>query len=267
MKFILGKKVGMTQRFLDDGTVVPVSIVEAGPCVVTQVRTKERDGYHAVQIGFGKKRRLSKALRGHLRDRGDLRWLREFRLQEADASCHVGGVIRCTTFQDGDIVHVRGIAKGKGFQGVVKRHGFHGSPASHGHKDQLRMPGSIGAGGVQRAPKGKRMGGRMGGQQVTVKNLRIVHIDADQNQIWVHGAIPGARNTLLLLSAPGAVVFDVPADTLSDAVVTSPSTEHVETAEKENATPEESQSEEQQEKTGEQKNEKITEESVDKEKE
>jgi len=202
MKFILGKKQEMTRIFTDDGKAVPVTKIAAGPCFVTAIKTRERDGYQAVQIGFGQKRKLSKALLGHLRGFGNFRFLREFRVEDT-AKYDLGDQITVKNFAVGDKVKVTGKNKGKGFQGVVKRHGFHGSPASHGHKDQLRMPGSIGATDAARVFKGMRMGGHMGNAQVTITNLEIVKIDEENNFIYLKGAVPGARGSLLRLEGPG----------------------------------------------------------------
>ncbi len=215
MKFILGKKIGMTQVFLDNGTVVPVTRVQAGPCVVTQVKTKEHDGVNAVQFGFDKQKtfRLSKPAQGHVEALNwepgvTVRFLREVPATEA-STLKRGDVFTATTFAVGDKVSVVGTSKGRGFQGVVKRHGFAGGPATHGHKDNLRMPGSIGAGGVQRVFKGMRMGGHMGDAQITVKNLEIVVVKAEDNELWIKGAIPGARNGLVLVSTDiGEVTVD-----------------------------------------------------------
>lgn len=204
MKFILGKKIEMTQRFREDGRVVPVTVVQAGPCVVTQVKSKEKDGYVAIQLGYGQRRRLSKPLAGHLKGLDPLRYLREFRLMEP-SPLKKGDEIRVDVFQPGDIVSVTGQSKGKGFQGVVRRHGFAGSPASHGHKDQLRMPGSIGATAPQRVLKGKRMAGHMGDERVTVKNLEVMEVDLKHHLLFIQGAVPGARGGLLSVAAPGVV--------------------------------------------------------------
>lgn len=204
MKFILGKKIGMTQVFLDNGTVVPVTRVQAGPCVVTQVKTKEKDGTAAVQIGFDKQKmfRISKSVRGHLNGIAfepgvTVRYLREIPTSD---SLQRGDRFTVATFAPGEKVQVMGTAKGRGFQGVVKRHGFAGGPASHGHKDNLRMPGSIGAGGVQRVFKDMRMGGHMGDNQVTVKNLEVMSVKTEENELWIKGAVPGARNGLVVIS-------------------------------------------------------------------
>jgi len=197
MKFILGKKIEMTQVFRDDGTVVPVTLIQAGPCVITQIRTETKDGYSAVQIGYGKKRSINKPLTGHLKDLDNFRYMREFKV--SDPEYKRGDKIDVSIFEFGDKVDVTGISKGQGFQGVVKRHCFAGSPASHGHKDQLRMPGSIGATGPAHVFKGTKMGGRMGGTQVTVKNLVIEKIDPKNNVLAIKVAIPGARNSLVMI--------------------------------------------------------------------
>jgi large subunit ribosomal protein L3 len=199
MKFILGIKSEMTQIFNGD-KVVPVTKVKAGPCLITQIKSVDKDGYLAVQIGFGKKKQNTKSLDGHLKkaspEATKLRYLKEFRIK-TDNDFKVGDEIKVDVFKIGDKVNVTGIVKGRGFQGVVKRHGFHGSPASHGHKDQLRMPGSIGAGGMAKVFKGQKMGGRMGGNQKTVKSLEVMEIDAQNNILLIKGAIPGAKNSLL----------------------------------------------------------------------
>lgn len=197
MKFILGKKIAMTQVWDVQGRVVPVTVVEAGPCTVVQVKTNEKDGYRTVQLGFGVKKKLTKPMRGHFKDLPQFRWLREGEISVEGIKR--GDIINTDVFSPGDKIKVIGTSKGKGFQGVVKRHGFHGSPASHGHKDQLRMPGSIGAGGVQHVFKGTRMAGRMGGERVTMSNLEIIEVNKDKNQLIIKGAIPGARNSLVMI--------------------------------------------------------------------
>lgn len=201
MRCILGTKVAMTQVFKDDGVVVPVTRVKAGPCVVTQVKTAKKDGVSAVQIGFGSQKafRLTKPLKGHLKDLATVRHMRDFRAPE-DHGLERGDSFDVSIFAAGDKVQVVGTSKGKGFQGVVKRHNFKGGPASHGHKDQERMPGSIGATDAARVFKGTRMGGHTGDQQVTIKNLEIVEIDAENNELLIKGAVPGARNGILLIS-------------------------------------------------------------------
>jgi large subunit ribosomal protein L3 len=203
MKFIIAKKLDMSQRFKGDGTAVPVTLLQAGPCVVTQVRTKEKDGYDAVQLGFGVDKRANMPSKGHTKAAGNaFKTLREFRL-DAPADLKVGDTVQAATFEPGDMVAVQGLSKGKGFQGVVKRHGFGGGPSTHGHKDNLRMPGSIGSGGMQRVFKGLRMGGRMGGDTVTVKTLEVIEVDAATGVVAVTGAVPGARGTLLLVESRG----------------------------------------------------------------
>lgn len=209
MKFILAEKKEMTQQFAEDGTVIPVTRIVAGPCVITQSKTADKDGYTAIQVAFGTKNHINKPLAGHLKDLGKFRYLKEFKISEEEANkIKIGDKITAKIFQPGDIVKVSGTSKGKGFQGVVKRWGFHGSPASHGHKDQLRMPGSIGATGPAHVFKGTKMGGRMGGSQVTVTNLEIVKINPETNEIFIKGAVPGPRNNLLLLSGAGDLVLE-----------------------------------------------------------
>lgn len=219
MKFILGKKIGMTQVFAENGTVVPVTRVQAGPCVVTQVKAPETNGdVNAVEIGFGDQKlfRLNRAERGHLKDistapGATVRYVRSATIEDGH-SLKRGDRFTVTIFTPGEKINVIGTSKGKGFQGVVKRHGFAGGPASHGHKDNLRMPGSIGAGGVQRVFKDMRMGGHMGDEQVTVKNLEVVEVHPDTNELWIKGAIPGARNGVVFVSTTvGQITVDIPA--------------------------------------------------------
>lgn len=195
MPFILGTKLGMTQVFQENGTAVPATIVESGGCVVIQVRTKEKDGYEAVQIGFGEKKKINKPMKGHLKDAGNFRHLKEFKIKAGDFSA--GDKIEVNIFKPGDSVKVSSVSKAKGFQGVVKRHGFAGGPASHGHKHNLRAPGSIGSTWPQRVIKGMRMAGRMGGEAVSVRNLKIVKIDEENKLIAVSGAIPGRNGALV----------------------------------------------------------------------
>jgi large subunit ribosomal protein L3 len=202
MKFILGKKQHMMQCFADDGTVIPATVIQAGPLVVTQVKTPDTDGYTAVQVAFGeqKPKRATKAHLGHVLpsqkgvEGNAFKHLREFRDIEEIA---VGDLITVSAFAKGDMVMVSGLSKGKGFQGVVKRHGFHGGPRSHGQKHSEREPGSIGGGLRNKVPKGMRMAGRTGGDRITVKNLEVVGIDTENNQLLIKGAIPGRRGTLV----------------------------------------------------------------------
>jgi large subunit ribosomal protein L3 len=202
MKLILGTKVAMSQIFDADGVVHPVTVISAGPVTVTQLKTNESDGYQAVQVGFGDRneKNISKAVKGHLKGLGNFRFLREFPLVKA-TEMKIGDKIDVSAFQEGDVVQVSGVSKGKGFQGVVKRHGFHGGPRSHGQKHSEREAGSIG-GGLRTGPrKGMRMAGRMGGDRVTVKNLKVVQIDSAKNEIFISGAIPGRRGTLVEITS------------------------------------------------------------------
>ena len=187
----------MTQRFSADGTVVPVTLVEAGPCAITQVKSQENNGYAAVQVGFGAAKKINKAKAGHLKDLESLKILKEFRIEGGDLKR--GDKIDVTNFSVGDVIQVTGISKGKGFQGVVKRHHFHGHPGSHGTKDSVRMPGSIGSAGIQRVFKGLRMCGRMGTDQVTVKNLEIIEVNGEKNILAIKGAVPGGRGAILFI--------------------------------------------------------------------
>ena len=203
MKFIIAKKIEMTQRFQEDGTVIPVTLLKADPCFVTQVKTVEKDGYSAVQVGADesvKEKNVNKTMKGHLKAVGKLfRKLKEVRT-DADVGLSVGDSLDLSQFAAGEYIKVSGISKGKGFQGVVKRYNFKGGPASHGHKDQLRMPGSIGATGPAHVFKGTRMAGNMGNEQVTTANLRIIDIDTKNNVIAVSGAVPGHRGTTIIMT-------------------------------------------------------------------
>ncbi|MFH1712255.1 MAG: 50S ribosomal protein L3 [Patescibacteria group bacterium] len=205
MKILLGKKLEMSQAFRDDGSVVPVTLIEAGPCIVTAIRDNSAGKKTAV-LGFGKTKNVAKPQKGEWKDLGDFSITHEFGLGEGE-EIEKGQVMKASVFEPGDLIDVIGTSKGKGFQGVVRRHGFHGSPASHGHKDQLRMPGSIGSGGPQRVFKGTRMAGRMGGDQITVKNLEVVSIDAENNIVAVKGAIPGSRGSYVSLIATDGNVW------------------------------------------------------------
>ena len=204
MKFIIAKKIEMSQRFQEDGTVVPVTLLQASPCTVTQVRTDEKDGYTAVQLATDEVKKGNKPQGGHTKSTGkNFRITREFRT-DGSITPAIGDIIDVTQFTPGEFVKVTGRSKGRGFQGVVKRHGFSGGPASHGHKDNLRMPGSIGATAPQRVFKGMRMGGHMGHVMVTTSNLKVVDIDAKAGIIAVRGAVPGHRGTLILLTGKGS---------------------------------------------------------------
>lgn len=199
MKFILGKKIEMSQKFKEDGTVVPVTLISAGPCKVTQVKTKEKDGVNAVQIGFDTAKKLNKPEAGHLKALENFRHLIEIAIEKPEEYSR-GQEIKISVLVPGEKVQVVGTSRGMGFAGVVKRHHFRGGPASHGHKDNLRMPGSIGAGGVQRVFKGVRMAGRMGGERVTIKNLEVVEVDEQNNVLALKGAVPGKRGAIVLIS-------------------------------------------------------------------
>lgn len=201
MKFILGKKFEMSQVFKDDGTVVPVTLVSAEPVTVTKIKTEEKDGYFAIQVGVGKARNLTKAQKGQTKDLGEFKYLREFVCYEEDIKNYKKGQkIDISIFEPGDKVKVGGLAKGKGFTGVVKRWGFKGGPASHGHKDQARMPGSIGACSYPgRVFKGKKMGGRVGQRKVTVINIEVIEINKEKNILALKGAVPGPKKGLLLI--------------------------------------------------------------------
>jgi large subunit ribosomal protein L3 len=217
MKGLLGVKVGMTQVFDEKGVVAPVTVIQAGPCFVTQVKSDDKDGYEAVQLGFGetKERRLTRGQLGHLgilkRDQKHpnrkqneqniptVRHLREFRLKKA-ADYEVGQVLTVEQFQVGDRVDVSGKTKGKGFTGVVKRHGFRGGPTTHGQSDRTRAPGSIGSTtGMGHVIKGLRMAGRMGNDRYTSANLEVIRVDPERNLIAVKGAVPGAKGGLVII--------------------------------------------------------------------
>ncbi len=202
VKVILGRKVGMTQIFNERGEAVPVTVVEAGPCYVTQVKTLDRDGYRAVQLGFEevKPQRLSGGEKGHLalNKLPALRHLREFRLGENEIEDEQRVLV--DVFEIGDRVDVVGVSKGRGFAGVVKRYGFRGGPKTHGQSDRQRAPGSIGACAYPgRVFKGKRMPGRMGNDRVTAQNLQVELVDPERNLLAVRGSVPGARGGLLLI--------------------------------------------------------------------
>lgn len=199
MKFILGTKLNMTEYFDEDGRVIPVTLVSTPSMYVTQVKTKDSDGYYAIQVGFGEKKEknLSKALKGHLKGLGNFKYIKEFRL-EKESEYKVGDIISAfDIFNTGDKVIISGTSKGKGFQGVVKRHGFKGGPRTHGQKHSEREPGSIGGGLRTHVPKGMRMAGRMGSDRITQKNLKVVFLDKENDLILIKGAIPGVRGSLV----------------------------------------------------------------------
>ncbi|PKB70978.1 MAG: 50S ribosomal protein L3 [SAR202 cluster bacterium Io17-Chloro-G6] len=193
----LGKKIGMTQIFREDGRVVPVTVIEAGPCVVTQVKTKETDGYEAVQLGFGEVKRRNKPLSGHLKNSRLSRYLREVTTDDT-SEFEVGQTIGVDIFQAGEKVDVIGRSKGRGFAGVMKRWNFGGGPRTHGQSDRARAPGSIGGGTTPgKVYKGLKMSGHMGNRRITVKGLEIVEVDTERNLLLVKGGIPGAPNSLV----------------------------------------------------------------------
>jgi len=196
---ILGRKRGMTTIFTPEGTAVAVTVVEAGPCFVTQLRTAENDGYSAVQVGFEESKRLSKAERGHLKGLPPLETLREFRLAEGQAAA-VGDKVDVGIFQVGELVDVIGTSKGKGFAGVVKRHHFAGGPKTHGQSDRHRAPGSVGATTTPgRVFKGMRMAGHMGNKRITTKNLRVARAEPDRNLLLIEGSVPGPDSGLVII--------------------------------------------------------------------
>lgn len=187
----------MTQIFNEDGTVTPATLIEAGPITVTQVKTKDKDGYEAVQIGYGSEKKSNKPKAGHLKGLKNLKKLKEFRAEGQENKLEKGSEIDVSIFNIGDVVKVSGLTKGRGFQGAVKRHGFHGMPASHGHHHVLRHVGSIGQRFPQHTLKGTRMAGRMGGKRVTTRGLKVVAVDKENNLLAVKGAIPGRRGTIV----------------------------------------------------------------------
>lgn len=219
MKFILGKKLSMTQVWNDD-KVITVTPVLATPCVITQVKTKTRDGYEAVQLATGtrKAKNIKKPQLGHVKNL-DIKpaHLREFRIEDTN-TVKVGDVVSVETFATGDTINVTGVSKGKGFQGVVKRHHFHGFRKTHGNKDQERMPGSIGPKGPAHVFKGMRMAGRMGGDRVTTTNLEVVSIDSENNIIFVKGAVPGAINGLVTITSKGELKLNLKKEAAKEVV-------------------------------------------------
>lgn len=201
MKAILGKKIGMTRIFAEDGDHVPVTVVQAGPCFVSQIKTKEVDGYNALQLGFLEQHenRITKPLKGHFAKAKvkPLRYLKEFRSDSVEGF-ELGQQLTVANFTVGELVNVAGISKGKGHAGVMKRHGFSGAQKTHGQKDRWRAPGSIGnASDPSRVFPGKKMAGRMGNDRVLMKNLDIVKIDEEKNLLFLRGSVPGAKNGLL----------------------------------------------------------------------
>ena len=199
----LGRKIGMTQVFNDAGHVVPVTIIEAGPCSVTQIRTVEKDGYESVQLGFGRVRKPNKPESGHLKGSQIGRRLQE--VTAGDISEHeVGQLVTVDMFEPGEIVDIIGKSKGKGFAGTMKRHGFHGGPRTHGQSDRQRAPGSIGGGTTPgKVFKGLKMSGHMGNRRVTCKGLEVVRVDTERNLLMVKGGVPGAPNSSVTIRKTG----------------------------------------------------------------
>jgi large subunit ribosomal protein L3 len=200
---IIGRKLGMGQIFTDKGKAEGVTAIEAGPCVVTQVKTTAKEGYIAAQLGFGEAKRLSSPQRGHLKGLGQFKYLREFRVADSEG-IKVGDKVDVSLFKPGDLVDITGVSKGKGFAGVVKRHHFAGGPKTHGQSDRHRAPGSIGATtSPGRVLKGMRMAGHMGNSRVTARHLEVYEADPARNLLLVKGAAPGAKNGLLVIKKSG----------------------------------------------------------------
>ena len=200
---IIGKKLGMTQIFRDNGKAEAVTAIEAGPCLVTQVKTMDKEGYNAVQLGFGQAKRLKSPQLGHLKGLGEFKHLQEFRVGNTK-NIKVGKNVDVSLFKAGDLVDVTGVSKGKGFAGVVKRYHFSGGPKTHGQSDRHRHAGSIGAGtSPGRVLKGKHMAGHMGNERVTMRHLEVFEADPARNLLVVKGAVPGAKNGLLLIKKSG----------------------------------------------------------------
>ena len=200
---IIGKKLGMGQIFADDGKVEALTAIEAGPCVVIQVKTRDKEGYNAAQLGFGESKRLNSPQKGHLKKLGQFKHLQEFRLADT-GDIKVGDKIDVSLFKEGDLVNITGVSKGKGFAGVVKRHHFAGGPKTHGQSDRHRAPGSIGSTtSPGRVFKGMRMAGHMGNSRVTVRHLQVYKADPERNLLLIRGAVPGAKNGLLLIKKAG----------------------------------------------------------------
>ena len=197
LRAFLGKKIGMTQIYAEGGNVVPVTVIQAGPCFVTQIRTQETDGYEAVQIGFDEVKKLNKPRAGHLKNSKMVRFLREVKADNS-SELAVGQQINVDIFEPGEFVDVIGKSKGRGFAGTVKRHGFAGGDRTHGQSDRMRAPGSIGGGTTPgRVYKGMKMSGHMGNVRITVKKLEVVQVDLERNLLIVKGAVPGGPNSLL----------------------------------------------------------------------
>ena len=197
---IIGRKLGMTQIFTDAGKAETVTLVEAGPCVVLQLKNATTDGYNAAQLGFGAAKHITSAEKGHCKGLGEYKHLREFRLSSVEG-IKVGDKVSAGDFQPGDKVKISGTSKGRGFAGVVKRHKFKGGPKTHGQSDRHRAPGSIGSTTTPgRVIKGRRMAGHMGDERVTVRNVEIIRTDAERNTLMLRGSVPGAAGGLVLIA-------------------------------------------------------------------
>ncbi len=195
IKFLIGEKIGMTQIFKNN-EVIPVTVIKAGPCVVTDIKLPEKNGYLAVQIGYKEKKKIKKPVEGQLKDLGKFSIIKEFRLPEP-VDLQRGDVLKVDIFKAGDLVNISGKSKAKGFQGVVKRHGFKDGPKSHGQKNKFRHPGAIGGRYPQRVIKGLRMAGRTGGERITLKNLEVVEVIPEDNLLIVKGSVVGKRGEIL----------------------------------------------------------------------
>lgn len=212
MNFILGTKIRMTQLFVEDGRVIPVTEIKVAPNTVVRVKTKQTDNYDAVVLACGERNKVRKALAGFFKNLGKFRYIKEFRTDGNQIDLKVGDQIGLTSFVEGEKVKVSSVSKGKGFQGVVKRHGFHGGPRSHGDKDQMRMPGSAGATEPRRVFKGRKMAGRMGGDMVSIPNLEIAKIDLENNLLYLKGAIAGGSSALVIIKGDGQIkIYEKPA--------------------------------------------------------
>jgi len=199
MPFIIGRKVKMDQVWDEKGNVTPVTVISAGPVVITQIKNKEKDGYESFQVGYDNSaKHITKALAGHLKNLGKFRHIKEFK-KKGDENYNLGDTIDVSAFAKGDRVTITGWEKGRGFQGVVKRHGFHGGPKTHGQKNRLRSPGSIGPTAPQRVMKGKKMAGRMGNERVTLRKVEVVDIDKEKNILLIKGPVPGNAKNILLI--------------------------------------------------------------------
>jgi len=203
IKGIIGKKLGMTQIFIENGTAEAITAIEAGPCTVVGVKTIDKEGYNAAQLGFGEAKRPKSSQKGHRKGPRQAKHLREFRVDDIEA-IEMGQKVDVSMFEIGELVDITGVSKGKGFAGVVKRYHFAGGPKTHGQSDRHRAPGSIGAGtSPGRVWKGQRMPGHMGNRRVTVPNLEVFEADPARNLLLVKGAVPGMRNSLLLINKSG----------------------------------------------------------------